>query len=362
MNAANWIDQVKAWPVLDVATRVGLEARGRSFVCPACGKGKRHKGSDKRLAAGLTPDGGGWRCHAEHGGCGVGGSAVDLIAWLVMGTDEPSPGEWADVRRACVELSLCDADARDGQTPAARAYTPPTRPPAAPPVRPPAGEVIEMWAGCQPVIEDSEVVAWLQGRGLDPAAVEDFHLARALPGSAPLPRWARFRGKPWNITTHRLIVPMFGPSGRMESVHARALMPTDPGEKAASPAGVEMRGLAMANPLCQLMLSGAPLSDGAPANELVARVPLWVAEGLPDFLTLACNWSDADDDAPAVLGVIAGSWTEALAARVPDGCEVVIATDPDSTGDKYADRIAETFAARPGVRVKRWCSTLGRAA
>lgn len=213
--------------------------------------------------------------------------------------------------------------------------------------------------------EDAEVVTWLQGRGIDPAAVEDFGLARSLPTTMPLPCWARFCGRPWHKSTHRVLVPMFDPSGQLESVHARALMPAAPGDKAASPAGAEVRGLVMANPLGRLMLSGSTLGDGTAAAGLVASAGLWIAEGLPDFLTLACNWSEADEDAPAVLGVLSGSWSVELAARVPDGCEVVIATDPDPAGDKYAARIIETLEdRRPDgrVRVSRWRSPLGRVA
>lgn len=144
----NWIDQVKAWPVLEVAARFGLEVLGRSFVCPACGKVKRHGGVDKRLAAGLTADGLGWRCHLEHGGCGDGGSAVDLAAWSVVGTDKPGRERWGDVRRACAELGLCDADPRSSRPPSARTYAPPPMPPSAPPVRPPASDL--RWQRCGP--------------------------------------------------------------------------------------------------------------------------------------------------------------------------------------------------------------------
>jgi hypothetical protein len=158
---------------------------------------------------------------------------------------------------------------------------------------------------------------------------------------------------------------MWSATGLLESLHARALAPRNPGEKAASPAGAEIRGLVMANTLGRRMLEGSTLGDWSPAAETVASVGLWVAEGLPDFLTLATNWSDGDAGAPAVLGVVSGSWTETLAARVPDGCEVVIATDPDSAGEKYADRIVATFAERMRtgrLRVGRWTSKLGRTA
>ena len=79
---------------------------------------------------------------------------------------------------------------------------------------------------------------------------------------------------------------------------------------------------------------------------------LVVAEGVPDWLTVAVGCSDADGDAPAVLGVTLGSWTPDLAAKVPDGTRVVIATDCDRAGDKYADRITRTLDGR--CECRRW--------
>jgi len=114
-----------------------------------------------------------------------------------------------------------------------------------------------------------------------------------------------------------------------------------PGEKAAAPAGFAVAGLCMADPLARLVLQ-----DGAAPSWWHGPLRIVVAEGEADFLTWATHFSDADEEARAVIGVVAGSWTPEIAARVPDGSRVVIRTHADEAGDRYADRIAETLTGR----------------
>ncbi|HVG57431.1 MAG TPA: hypothetical protein VNA24_02675 [Hyalangium sp.] len=219
-------------------------------------------------------------------------------------------------------------------------------------MRPNAAEVAEVWISARPVTEDVEVSSWLASRGLDAGDVEDRELARALPEGAVLPRWARFQGQSWIRSGHRLIVPMWDAAGALTSLHARNVRPdVPPGSKAASPAGAELRGLVMADALGRRMLEGTALADGSPASELVAASGLWVMEGVPDFLTRTTDYSEVAEAAPAVLSVLSGSWTTALAARIPDGTIVAIETHPDAAGERYARAIAVTLAGR--CRLKR---------
>jgi hypothetical protein len=134
---------------------------------------------------------------------------------------------------------------------------------------------------------------------------------------------------------------MYGPAGAVESVHARALAPREANgrDKAASPSGAEVRGLVLADARGVSMLRG----EYRPAS-------LVIAEGPPDFLTWATRWSDADDEsAPAILGVLAGSWSDEFAARVPSGLRVAVRTHRDGAGEKYAARIVASLVARCAV-------------
>lgn len=227
-----------------------------------------------------------------------------------------------------------------------------------PVTRPPGGEVAALWEASGPVCDDSEVDAWLLARGLDPLAVTDFDLCRALPGGA-LPGWARYRGKPWGEIWHRALFPMYSAAGILESFHTRAI--DEPAVKAAgipkalAPSGNDsagrrfgVKGLVFADPLARLLLQTGEAPRWWEGEHLVI-----VAEGEPNWMTWATRYSDADKDAPAVFGVIAGSWNEEIAARVPGGCRVSVRTDADAAGQKYADKICRTLAGRCRVaRVK----------
>lgn len=338
-----WIEEVRDRGPVEVGQAFGLEHgdRGPGFLqpCPSCGAAKRHPSRrDRRGAVGLTPDGGGWRCHE----CDAHGDAVALAAWLSVGK-VPGAGDpaWREVRRSCAAHGLCDPDPRDplhGAPVAARRPPPAPRPPE-PPRRLDAGEVRATWGLCLAVEADPEVAAWLAARGLSSAVVAHLDLARALPLAGPaLPGWLRYEGRSWRESSHRLVVPLYGSTGLVESLHARALRPQAPKDKAASPAGAEVRGLVMADAAGRAMLAG----QLAPSRVVVA-------EGVPDFLTWGTWAGDLTDASTAVLGVISGSWDDALAARVPDGAQVAVRAHRDSTGAKYADRIASTLSARCAV-------------
>jgi hypothetical protein len=347
-----WMEHVKAHGVRRVAHSFGLEQRGRNGLspCPACSAVTRHPSRrDKRGAVGVRPDGSGWECFE----CGESGDALHLASWCVLSKRRPAGAEWGDLRSACAERGLCLSDSRNtGPVAQVRTWEPLPAKQEAQPVRPNAAEVAEVWESARSVTEDAEVSAWLASRGLDAGDVEGRNLARALPEGAVLPRWARFQGHSWSRSGHRLIVPMWDASGVLASVHARNVRPdVPPGSKAASPAGAELRGLVMADALGRRMLEGTALADGLPASELVAVNGLWIMEGVPDFLTRATDYSEAAEAAPAVLSVLSGSWTAAIAERVPNGTVVAIETHLDAAGERYARTIAATLAER--CRLKR---------
>jgi hypothetical protein len=76
---------------------------------------------------------------------------------------------------------------------------------------------------------------------------------------------------------------------------------------------------------------------------------VFVVEGAPDFLTWAARYGDAAEGAPAIIGVIAGSWTEAIAGRIPSGCRVLVMTHNDPAGDKYAAAIINSLLGHCSV-------------
>ncbi len=212
--------------------------------------------------------------------------------------------------------------------------------------RPPRRDVESLWAACQPVDRDHEVAAWVNLRGLDVSLVVDRDLCRALPQGAQVPGWAHFRSNPWPRGGYRLLVPLYDACGRMASLHARNIHPSI-SPKGALPSGFAARGLVLADGFGLRILRGSRL-----------RGELWIAEGVPDFLSCATAWGDAAEDNTAVLGVIAGSWTTEVAARVPDGARVVIAVHHDEAGERYLAAIANSLGGR--CELHRWAPQVAK--
>ncbi|HZH04383.1 MAG TPA: hypothetical protein VEY30_11405, partial [Myxococcaceae bacterium] len=144
----------------------------------------------------------------------------------------------------------------------------------------------------------------------------------------------------------RLLVPLFGVAGRLASVRARAVRLSANQPKSVTPTGYATRGLFMADALARAALAGTVLGDGTPAAEALRQRGLVITEGEPDFLTWATRWSDANEDAPAVIGVSAGSWTAELAERIPQGCSVAVRTHTDAAGDAYANAIIRSISSK----------------
>jgi len=243
--------------------------------------------------------------------CDAGGTGLDVIS-AVRGL--------RDLNAACIAAAELLGDPATAPTPA--------RPRSG---RPPAEEVQALWEVCRGAcVEASD----LQARGLDPAAIEGEDLARVLPELGPFPRWATCRKKSWAQSGHRWILPLYDARGAIASLHARQLG-AGPPPKALSPVGCELRGLVLADGRgAELLRTGK-----APAAGVI------VCEGVPDLLTLGTLWGDAAEDAPAVLGVIAGSWSADLARRIPKGAVVTIWTHSDrgGAGQRYAQQILATL-------------------
>ena len=348
-----WHAQVKAWPVPDVAARLGMpvERHGLdvSFPCPVCGKARRHeKGSDKRLAAKVVHDGGGWWCEP----CGATGDAVALAAALAVGSTKPkTAGDWAKAHRACSDAGLCEADASNPGARAAVKYAPPAKPVQAAeeaPRRPPADELEALWAASSrldavPVWDDGgvwcgEARRFLAGRGFDVATLASLDLARVLP---PMARhsWPSWWPSSWSATW-RLAVPLYAPGGDMVSVQARAV--GDATRKTNNPPGCQVRGAFFAD------AGGLEVLRGEWSGPLLV-----VVEGLTDFLAAAQLASKLEAvRRPAVLGIVAGSAAALSSVALASACRLNVLTDNDETGERYFRSVGEALPGLSGFRVR----------
>lgn len=335
----SWLDDARRVAVATVAAELGLtvDPSQRAFgPCPGCGaKTRANAGkTDRRGRCRVYPDGLGWAC-ASNGtdGCGATGDGPGLVVWQETGR------KWADgdkgtadkVRAWYACRGWCDPAPGVAPFPAPRRVAPPPPPP--PRARPPAAEVADLWARCVPVTQDAEVSRWLETHKdgwIDPGRVAALDLARALPVDLPnLPRWARFEGKPWTQTGHRLVLRAYeaGPDGlRLASLHTRNVTRSD--DKAGWPAGATSAAVVFAVP------------------EARSAMVLELVEGVPDWL----RFTTAGRGAP-VWGVVNGSACPELAQLVTVQA-VVIRTHHDEPGNKYATTWTELLRAR-GVAVHR---------
>ena len=92
----------------------------------------------------------------------------------------------------------------------------------------------------------------------------------------------------------------------------------------------------LADPFGQQLIS-CNFSEWVPQTGSVV-----ITEGLYDWLIYSTKWSDADEEAPAVLGIV-GNWNMEMASRIPDGWNVIL-TDPS-----LAEPIQKTLQGRCSV-------------
>lgn len=260
-----------------------------------------------------------WRCW---GACGRGGDAFDLLREL-RGLGFREAADYL-VRWSGAPLPTLEP-ARPGPAPKA-----PARPES---LRfPPRCEVLRVWETALLLQEDRQVARLLVERGVSPCLLGPWE-ARALSPRAPLPRWA----SGWR-QAHRLLLPLYDARGELVSLKARDVS-GQARAKELAPRGFAVRGTLYASG------SGAYLLK-RPENCVVEQTELLVCEGGIDFLA-ACV---ASPRRPAWALPGSGHWTEGLAARVPDGIRVLVATDPDEAGESYAVQVAADLAARCDVR------------
>lgn len=229
---------------------------------------------------------------------------------------------------------------------------PPTKPPRRDAPAFPVPEAEALWKRSRRVLDDSEVAAYLKGRGVDPADVELHNLVRALPPDSYVPRWAYSNKSYWPATGHRALLAMYNASGAFAGIRGRRILTAADGfPKSLTPCGLSLKGLVLANSLGRLLLQGGSLADGTPAADLVRRVSVIISEGDIDFLACATEAADSDDLAPAVLGIGNGWWTDQIASRIPDGTTVAIRSQGDPRGNEYSRLIGRSLFKRCNVIV-----------
>ena len=268
-------------------------------------------------------------------GCGAGGDVLSLVA----------AARGLDARRDFPRVVELAADLAGGSLDGSR--PPVRRAMSAPRLPPPVESVGALWAASKPVTDDADLARQLLGRCLDPAIIEDRDLARCLPSSGTLPKWARSGSLSWWESGHRLLFQLWNAEGSLSSVHARLIEKTDGDRgKGLFPSGHSAKGIFLADSFARLLIT-----KGVPSWWRQSEPPsVIICEGAIDFLTVGTHFG-CSEYAPAVLGILSGSWSDELAARIPTECRVIVKVHTDAAGQKYRDQICRSLSGRCRVFV-----------
>jgi len=323
-----WLADTKRVGIAQVIAELGLQlARGRSLTpCPACAADRRGR-QDSRGPVGLRPEDR-WKCYR----CDARGDAIDLVAYVLTGA-QLGASNHEQVRNWFGARGWCDVDF-DSHPGAVTVTRPTVAPIEFPTIRPPQHEVLALWDASCPTAEDDQVAAFLRGRGYDPDLVDELRIARATPRSHDWPSW-------WPATwsrTWRLVTRAWEPNGRLASLHARAVVPTDRGKtrwpkgcSAASLLFVDQHGLDLLR------------RRGQPGGRVI------VGEGLTGLVNAALLCADEDPPIP-ILNATSGGFPALREVSWPSGSSVYVYTDDDDPGERYADQARTAIPAYVPVR------------
>lgn len=259
------------------------------------------------------------------------GDALRLIA-KVRGLNEKSADEFKQILTEGAEIAgdlLLADEIMSGKRNESRAPAPvPEKIPEK--SYPPQQEVLDMWTCAHPVESAPAAVTLLESRAIPTASLARIDCARVLPPGCRLPPWAVFGGRPWSSSGHRMICRVVDSRGVVRSVRAWQIDSSENPSR-LPPYDHSCKRLVLANREAAKMLAGK-----------FQPKRLIVCEGEPDWLT----WATRVPDGVAVIGVGSGWWDKEFADRIPKTCQVIVRTDLDPPGERYAKQVIDDIADR----------------
>lgn len=175
------------------------------------------------------------------------------------------------------------------------------------------GDARRFWHRCAHARARASVANWLDGLRLGQA-----FCARALPLTADAFPWARG----WHASGHHLVLGLHDGTGRLRNYLARAVV-QGAAKKSLAAFGVRRTGLVLADQLGVDLLRGR--YDG-PCVVVEGEKKLLISEHLA-----AGRW--------ATIGTGSGMWSDEVAASLSRASRVIVSTDPDEPGVRYARRV-----------------------
>tara|TARA_R110001583_G_scaffold3383_3_gene21785 strand:- start:701 stop:3334 length:2634 start_codon:yes stop_codon:yes gene_type:complete len=308
----SWLDEAKAENFATVAGRLGMRnKKNRWTPCPACGQSRTSK--DPRPII-HNYKGRLWTCN----NCKQGGDTLDLVAYYLGGQPFVEMPDKRPVRDFFGSVEDTDRVTilRQGPT-----------------EYPPTDEVQRLLTSATRLDEYSrtDIDAWLMARAIDPAQATDAYLLSdsfdygrltyvTSSSGKSMPWWPSF----WT-QEYPVVFPLYDHMGLCKSFLGRTMQERTNQTKTRCPIGYNSRGLMLMNKAARQLANGAQYDE------------IWITEGEMDFLALNERTTNP------VIGIRSGAVRSLHAIPIGGNPNLLICTDLDEAGDKYAREIAALF-------------------
>lgn len=320
----DWYDQAQEQDITAVAQQLGMKNVGTRYgPCPACGSFRSEKDRRPPIRFSKTnskPERDRWFCNC----CSTMGNVFDLVSHALHNCAASDLPRFSLLREFFSTETLFEIK----QKPVVRTE----------PSYPPVDEVKAIVDAATPLymIENKRVLTWAEKRGLDIRKLKngprllsrsfDYDGLTQVPVRSSSACWFP---KAW-AEKYPIIIPLVDYRGNLRSIYGRSIT-TAVRPKCRAPIHYTTKNLFFVNKLAWEFLRG----QTRPAA-------IWIVEGEMDYMSILQH-----DDIP-VIGIRSGAIEHLMMMPWHITQTVVIGTDNDHAGNKYARQIAErVFPAQP---------------
>lgn len=310
----NWVKKFKAIPIADLAENLGYEIKAKRIkTCPACGGNRTKKDRRGPVRFYHNDYGHRWTCYA----CAARGDGLDFVSYAQFQKPASELGSRFSHLRSWLEGE---------QFAPVQAQTPRV------PKYPPQNEVYAIIRAAVPMpdCKNQEVLKFLKKRGLEASKTLAGVACPRFPYKS-LTKTERGNGQmdPWWSIYYALhfpiLVPTFDYKSSLVSFQGRSVSPDV--RKSSCPVGFDTANTFFLNQSARQFL-----------QKMHTPGTIWIVEGEMDFLVLAQH------QAETVIGIRNSAISHLQLMPWRPWQQVIIATDNDDVGNKYAAKIQKLVA------------------
>jgi len=318
----SWINEIKQrHDIVSTFAMVGMTGkRMRYGPCPACGATRTSTDTRPPVRASGRHS---WWCNS----CQNKGDIFDLVSYVQWGHNSKE-ADFAQLKQYFMDKN---------------AYTPSYQPEdlAKYPPTPQVSWIMEQALHLDNHLVEDDVWDYLHTRGINPISTSARRVNPELDyGTLKWVKSSSGKKMPWWPTKwcdlFPIVVPMYNHKGELTSLHGRSIQ-SNTNRKTTAPLGFSAKGLYFMNKRALQMCTG----DLEPTE-------VWITEGEIDFLSLE---QFTREEELTVIGIKSGSLTSDL-LPIPTRAKIFICTDPDESGDKYAQKLIQLYPQNTLLRVR----------